>query len=49
MDGKITAFMENSGEAAAKGVEAKLICISAEFKPSWSGTDPFIHGQVELG
>nr|AAU83414.1 surface protein [uncultured archaeon GZfos28B8]QNO57504.1 hypothetical protein PBOADKMI_00049 [Methanosarcinales archaeon ANME-1 ERB7] len=49
MDVKITAFIENSGEAAAKGVEAKLICNSAEFKPSWSGTDRSYMGRLNSG
>ncbi len=49
MDVKITAFIENSGEAAAKDVEAKLICNSAEFKPSWSGTDRSYMGRLNSG
>ena len=49
MDVKITAFIENSGEAAAKDVEAKLICNKAEFKPSWSGTDRSYMGRLNSG
>ena len=49
MDVKITAFIENSGEAAAKDVEAKLICNRAEFKPSWSGTDRSYMGRLNSG
>ncbi|NQE44987.1 hypothetical protein C5S31_03055, partial [ANME-1 cluster archaeon GoMg2] len=49
MDVKITAFIENSGEAAAKDVEVKLICNSAEFKPSWSGTDRSYMGRLNSG
>ncbi len=49
LDVKITAFIENSGEAAAKDVEVKLICNSAEFKPSWSGTDRSYIGRLNSG
>jgi hypothetical protein len=46
---KITAVIENSGEAAAKDVEARLICNKAEFKPSWSGTDRSYIGRLNSG
>jgi hypothetical protein len=46
---EITAVIENSGEAAAKDVEAKLICNKADFKPSWSGTDRSYIGRLNSG
>jgi hypothetical protein len=49
LDVKITAFIENSGEAAAKDVEVKMICNNAEFKPSWSGTDRSYIGRLNSG
>ena len=45
---KLTVDIENSGEAAAKDVEAKLLC-NAEFKPSWSGTDRSYIGRLNSG
>jgi hypothetical protein len=47
-DVEISVFIENSGEAAAKDVEAKLIC-NADFKPSWSGTDRSYIGRLNSG
>ncbi len=47
-DVEIRAFIENSGEAAAKDVEAKLVC-NEEFKPSWSGTDRSYIGRLNSG
>ena len=47
-DVEIRAFIENSGEAAAKDVEAKLLC-NADFKPSWSGTDRSYIGRLNSG
>ena len=47
-DVEISAFIENSGEAAAKDVEAKLIC-NVDFKPSWSGTDRSYIGRLNSG
>ena len=49
MNVKITAVIENSGEAAVKDVEVKLICNKAEFKPSWSGTDRSYIGRLNSG
>lgn len=45
---EIQASIENSGEAAAKDVEAKLIC-NDDFKPSWSGTDRSYIGRLNSG
>ncbi len=47
-DVEIRAFIENSGEAAAKDIEAKLIC-DDKFKPSWSGTDRSYIGRLNSG
>ena len=47
-DVEIRAFIENSGEAAAKDIEAKLLC-NADFNPSWSGTDRSYIGRVNSG
>ena len=47
-DVEIQVSIENSGEAAAKDVEAKLIC-NADFKPSWSGTDRSYIGRLNSG
>lgn len=47
-DVEIRAFIENSGEAAAKDVEAKLLC-NNKFKPSWSGTDRSYIGRLNSG
>nr|QNO55049.1 hypothetical protein FPOEFMDM_00034 [Methanosarcinales archaeon ANME-1 ERB7] len=49
-DVKITASIENSGDAAAKDVEAILLCSETEeFKPSWSGTDRSYIGRLNSG
>ncbi len=49
-DVKITADIENSGEAAAKNVEANLLCSETEeFTPSWSGTDRAYIGRLNAG
>jgi hypothetical protein len=45
---ELRAVIENSGEAAAKDVEARLIC-NADFKPSWSGTDRSYLGRLNSG
>jgi len=47
-DIEIRAFIENSGEAAAKDIEAKLLC-GDKFKPSWSGTDRSYIGRLNSG
>jgi hypothetical protein len=47
-DIEIRAYIENSGEAAAKDIEAKLVC-NADFKPSWSGTDRSYIGRLNSG
>ncbi len=47
-DVEIRAYIENSGEAAAKDIEAKLVC-NADFKPSWSGTDRSYIGRLNSG
>jgi hypothetical protein len=47
-DVEIKAFIENSGEAAAKDVEARLLC-NADFKSSWSGTDRSYIGRLNSG
>jgi hypothetical protein len=47
-DVEIRAFIENSGEAAAKDIEAKLLC-KDKFKPSWSGTDRSYIGRLNSG
>ena len=50
---ELRVFIENSGEAAAKDVEAVLICNgnneNASFKPSWSGTDRSYIGRLNSG
>ena len=49
-DVKITADIENSGEAAAKNVEVNLLCSETEeFKPSRSGTDRAYIGRLNAG
>ena len=49
-DVKITANIENSGEAAAKNVEVNLLCRETEeFKPSRSGTDRAYIGRLNAG
>ena len=45
---ELRAFIENSGEAAAKDVEAKLIC-DDKFRPAWSGTDRSYIGRLNSG
>ena len=46
-DVKITAEIENSGEAAAKNVEVNLLCFETkEFTPSRSGTDRAYIGRL---
>ena len=47
-DVELRAFIENSGEAAAKDIEAILIC-GDKFKPSWSGTDRSYIGRLNSG
>ncbi len=47
-DVEIRAFIENSGEAAAKDIEAILIC-EDKFKPAWSGTDRSYIGRLNSG
>jgi len=47
-DVEIRAFIENSGEAAVKDVEARLLC-DDKFKPSWSGTDRSYIGRLNSG
>jgi hypothetical protein len=45
---KITADIENSGEATAKNVEVNLLCSETEeFKPSRSGTDRAYIGRLD--
>ncbi|MHC1610246.1 MAG: COG1361 S-layer family protein, partial [Candidatus Methanospirareceae archaeon] len=48
---ELRVFIENSGEAAAKDIEAVLICDgnNASFKPSWSGTDRSYIGRLNSG
>ena len=45
---ELTVDIENSGEAAAKDVEAKLLS-NEDFKPSWSGTDRSYIGRLNSG
>jgi len=45
-DVEIHVAILNSGEAAAKDVEARLIC-NEQFEPSWSGTDRYYIGRLE--
>ncbi len=47
-DVEIRAYIENSGEAASKDIEAKLVC-NEQFKPSWSGTDRSYMGRLNSG
>jgi len=47
-DVEIRAVIENSGEAAAKDIETRLIC-GDKFKPSWSGTDRSYIGRLNSG
>ena len=47
-DVKITADIENSGEATAKNVEVNLLCSETEeFRPSRSGTDRAYIGRLD--
>lgn len=46
---EIRAFIENSGEAAAKDIEAQLLLDTDIFKPSWSGTDRSYLGRLNSG
>ena len=47
-DVKITADIENTGEATAKNVEVNLLCFETEeFKPSRSGTDRAYIGRLD--
>jgi hypothetical protein len=45
---EIRAVIENSGEAAAKDIEANVL-LNTEFKPSWSGTDRSYLGRLNSG
>jgi hypothetical protein len=45
---EIRAVIENSGEAAAKDIEANLL-FSSEFIPSWSGTERSYMGRLNSG
>ncbi len=47
-DLEVRVAIENSGEAAAKDIEAKLLCNNS-FKPSWSGTDRSYIGRLNSG
>ena len=47
-DVKVLVFIENSGEADAKDVEARLIG-NEQFEPSWSGTDRVYIGRLKTG
>jgi hypothetical protein len=47
-DVKVLVAIENSGEADAKDVEARLIC-NEDFEPSWSGTDRVYIGRLKTG
>ena len=47
-DVEIHVAVLNTGEAAAKDVEVKLIC-NEQFEPSWSGTDREYIGRLEPG
>jgi hypothetical protein len=47
-DVRIYAQIWNSGEAAAKDVDARLIC-NEQFEPSWSGTDRYYIGKLDSG
>jgi len=46
---EIRAAIENSGEAAAKDIEATLLFDDDTFKPSWSGTDRSYLGRLNSG
>jgi hypothetical protein len=45
---ELQAVIENSGEAAAKDIEANLI-LNDKFTPSWSGTDRSYLGRINSG
>ncbi|MBE0516202.1 MAG: PGF-CTERM sorting domain-containing protein [Methanophagales archaeon] len=45
---ELRAVIENSGEAAAKDIEAKLF-LNGKFTPSWSGTDRSYIGRLNSG
>ena len=45
---ELRVFIENSGEAAAKDIEAQLLLPDA-FSPSWSGTDRSYLGRLNSG
>jgi hypothetical protein len=45
---ELRAVIENSGEAAAKDIEANLI-LNDKFTPSWSGTDRSYLGRINSG
>lgn len=47
-DVRVIVAIENSGEADAKDVEARLIC-NEQFEPSWSGTDRVYLGRLNSG
>jgi hypothetical protein len=46
---EIRAVIENSGEAAAKDIEANLLFTTTEFKSSWSGTERSYLGRLNSG
>ena len=46
---EIRAVIENSGEAAAKDIEAQLLFDDDTLKPSWSGTDRSYIGRLNSG
>ena len=46
---EIRAVIENSGEAAAKDIEAQLVFDDDTFKPSWSGTARSYMGRLNSG
>jgi hypothetical protein len=46
---EIRAFIENSGEAAAKDIDVQLLLDDGSFKASWSGTDRAYLGRLNSG
>jgi len=46
---EIRAFIENSGEAAAKDINVQLLLEDESFKASWSGTDRSYLGRLNSG
>ncbi len=46
---EIRAFIENSGEAAAKDIDVQLLLEDESFKASWSGTDRSYLGRLNSG